>query len=274
MWAVWTVFKHTGIQFFAFFGVFVIGGALLTLLSRWTNNVFKQFVFPNFGMYAFGIIGVPFHELCHAFFCKLFLHEVTSVKWFDAQGKGGSHGAVEHLYDPWNLYHRIGHFFIGLGPVLLSPLLLAVLFYVLVPDARPVLKSTLAGWDGMLAIAKGFYGVLVAKKTLTSPGFYLFIYLAVSISSQMELSREDLKQAAQGVLPLLFLILIVNTVAALFNFKIHGPLERTGFTVFAIGACFFLLAGLLATFNLALCTALMAGINKICGREGINPFRA
>ncbi|MEK7356445.1 MAG: hypothetical protein AAB250_08345, partial [Bdellovibrionota bacterium] len=65
--------KNTFIQFFLIFGVVGIAGFALTLLSRWTNNVFRQFAWPELGTYLFGWIGVPVHEFCHAFFCAVFL---------------------------------------------------------------------------------------------------------------------------------------------------------------------------------------------------------
>ena len=91
------VLSQSAFQFFSIFGLVILGGVALTFLSRLTNNTFRQFLFPNFGMYVFGWIGVPVHEFCHAFFCKLFLHDVKDVKWFDPEGKGGAHRCFQPL---------------------------------------------------------------------------------------------------------------------------------------------------------------------------------
>src|SRR5690349_4329221 len=107
--------RNSLIQFFCFFGLLFLSGVALTWLSKWTNNIFRQFRFPRFGLYMFGSLGVPAHEFCHALFAKLFFHDIKSIKWFDPKGSGGSYGTVVHYYNERNLYHRIGLFFIGMG---------------------------------------------------------------------------------------------------------------------------------------------------------------
>ncbi|HVK62233.1 MAG TPA: hypothetical protein VM432_11810, partial [Bdellovibrionales bacterium] len=136
MSGLFTALADSLIQFLYVFGSFLAGAAVLTLLSRWTNNAFLQSRFPKAGTYVFGWIGVPIHEFSHAIFCRLFLHKVTKIKWFDPKGKNGAHGSVTHTYQPWNLYHRVGHFFIGLGPALLCPFFLGLLYWTLVPGSQ------------------------------------------------------------------------------------------------------------------------------------------
>jgi hypothetical protein len=274
MQIAWNALQQALLQFAALFGLLIAGGALLTLLSRWTNNSFRQFVFPNFGMYAFGWLGVPVHEFSHAFFCKLFLHEVKSVKWFDPKGRSGTHGSVTHTYHPWNPYHRIGHFFIGLGPVLLGPCLLAALLYALVPASRPVFQMNELTWSAAGTMIPQLFRAIATKATLTSVGFYVFLYLAVCIGSQMELSWEDIRQSAAGILPLLLVLFALNVFAHGVNADWHGRALKLSVWVTSFGSLMFAFAALLTAFNLALCAGLMSLINKICGREAINPFRA
>ncbi len=274
MLTLWSILQQTLIQFVSLFGVFMIGGAILTLLSRWTNNAFRQFLFPDFGMYAFGSIGVPVHEFCHALFCKLFFHEVGKVKWFDPAAKGGAHGSVTHYYNPWNLYHRIGHFFIGLGPAILGPLILGILFYALVPAGRGVFQWTDGNWYALVPLIKALVKALVHPATVTSPLFYLFLYLALCISSQIELSNEDIKQAAQGIVPLLIVLLLANILAWAIGFGWHARVMKIGTLTMMTGAGVFIFASMLSALNLALCTALFGVINRLSGRPGINPFRA
>jgi hypothetical protein len=266
------VFSQSALQFFSVFGLALIGGGALTFLSRLTNNTFRQFLFPDFGMYVFGWIGVPVHEFCHAFFCKVFLHDVKDVKWFDPEGKGGAHGSVTHEYHPWNPYHRIGQFFIGLGPVLLGPCILAALFYFLVPMSQSLFHPTGVSFQAATQSAALIAKAIVNKTTLTSFGFYVFLYLAVAISSQMELSGADLKQALTGFIPLFLLFVAMNFVATAFNASWHHVVLQIGSSVMTVGIIIFLFAALLTTINLALCLFFMTLINRCFGREGINPF--
>lgn len=266
------IFSQSALQFFSVFGLLLLGGGALTFLSRLTNNTFRQFLFPNFGIYVFGWIGVPVHEFCHAFFCKLFLHDVKDVKWFDPEGKGGAHGSVTHEYHPWNPYHRIGQFFIGLGPVLLGPVILAALFYFLVPQSQSIFHPGAVSFRAAASTCVLIAKAIINKSTLTSFGFYIFLYLALAISSQMELSSADLKQAFTGFFPLFLLFVVLNLIAYAFSASWHGQVLRIGFSVMTIGTAIFTFATLLTTLNLALCLFFMTLINRCFGREGINPF--
>jgi len=271
MHTIWMIAQHAFVEFWALFGIFLAGGALLTYLARWTNNAFEQFVFPRLGFYLFGFIGVPVHELSHAFFAKIFFHEVSEVKWFDPKGKGGNHGSVTHHYNPWNLYHRVGHFFIGLGPTILGPAILAGAFYLLIPEGRflfhaPEPAFRIGPLIGELA------RVLSSRATLASPGFYVFGYLAVCISSQIELSPEDLKQVAIGVFPLLFALVLANILAWALGAAWHSHALAVGARLLGMMAGLFACAAFLSAVNLALFTGLLGLVHLLTGRPGINPF--
>lgn len=255
------VLKNTALQFTALFGVVGLAGLALTLLSRWTNDLFRRFAWPELGTYLFGWIGVPVHEFCHAFFCAVFLHKIEKVKWFDPKGKGGAHGAVTHSYHTWNPYHRIGHFFIGLGPVLLAPVLLAAIALVLVPEARSALlhPANDARWWTTLA-------PLVSKSNLTSWGFWVFVYLAMCVSSQIELSREDLKQAATGLVPVLLVLFTVNLAAWSFGFAWHGRVMSIAVKIATMSSGLYAFAALLSALNLAICYVALGVMSKALGR--------
>lgn len=272
MQAIWTVVCQTALQFVYLFGVFILAGMVLTVISRWTSNACRQFVLPDFGTYVFGFIGVPVHEFSHALFCKLFLHEVREVKWFDPKAKGGSHGSVTHEYDPWNLYHRMGHFFIGLAPVILGPLLLGALYAFLVPGSMGVVEAGVKG-ARITPLLEGFVTTLTSVRSVHAIGFWIFLYLGICVSSQMELSIEDLKQAAQGLFPLALALLIANSIAALFDLSWHTKLIAAGGLACKFGLGLFALATTLSLFNLLLCVVIFSLVNKICGREAVNPFR-
>jgi hypothetical protein len=273
MHVLWKIITHSTIQFGFLFGVFILAGTILTLISRWTNNAFRQFLFPNFGIYAFGFIGVPVHEFAHALFCKIFLHQIRDVKWFDPSAAGGAHGAVTHEYNPWNIYHRIGHFFIGLGPVLIAPFVLGGLCYFLVPDAKHLLHNSPVQTAQLQPWLHGFVTTLTSMKALKSIGFWIFVYLGMCISSQMELSLEDLKQARSGLPAIALVLFVINTIAWLFSFSWHERFVHLGSQAWTMGLALYGITAFLAIANLLICTLLFTTINRVCGREGVNPFR-
>lgn len=277
MTTLWHIFRDSFIQFWAIFGIFLAAGAVLTYLSRWTNNVLQQFRWPKATTYLFGLIGVPVHELSHAIFCKLFFHEVKKVKWFDANAKGGTHGAVEHMYRPWNLYQRIGHFFIGLGPTILGPFLLAVLFYALVPSARHVVVGTgLEATHGITTLGpfvSDLFHAIFNRGTLSSPGFYVFSYLAICICSQIELSPEDLKQVGTGVIPIFIALILGNVFAWSLGAQWHVRGLAIGTKILGTTLCLFAFAAIVSLCALLVCALIFGTINKLLGHEGINPFQ-
>lgn len=263
------ILRNTALQFAVLFGAGLIAGLVLTFLSRATNNVFRQFRWPSLGIYLFGWIGVPVHEFCHAFFCRVFFHKIQSIKWFDPRAQGGSQGSVTHSYQPWNPYHRVGHFFIGLAPVLLGPAIIAGVFFLCVPGARgmwPALAS--GGVHGGVAVAKTVFGLSMLK----SIGFWIFVYIGFSIASQIELSKEDLQQAVIGIVPVCLVLLVFNFGAWALDLHWHARVVSAGHTVTVAVSGVYAFAAIVA-FAAFACVSLLFGlINFLLGRGWINPF--
>ncbi len=264
------IFKNSSLQFLYIFGSLFIAGIILTWVSRWTQNVFNQFKFPKFGLYAFGVIGVPVHELCHYIFAKLFFHDVKKVKWFDPKGRGGSSGSVTHCYNDKNFYHRLGLFFIGMGPVILAPVFLSAIYYGLVPGAANFDFSILNPANSLEA----FGSTLTYTQNWGSIGFYAFLYLTVCITSQMELSPDDFKITRGGIFPFFVLFFLANALAAIFKYNLHGKFQHLVNSSFVLWVGFFALAIIIALLNFVLCLVLMNLLNKLLGAEYINPFRS
>jgi hypothetical protein len=268
--ALLTIFKNSGMQFLGLFGLLFVSGVILTFISRWTNNTFRQFVAPKLGLYVFGVIGIPIHEFCHALFAKIFFHKIESIKWFDPKGKGGSYGTVVHQYNNYNLYQRIGMFFIGMGPVLLAPVFLFVIYSFFLP--HPVPFSFHLNDPGFLA--NGFSKSLLGASNWSSLGFYAFLYFAVCLTSQMELSPDDFKIARAGVLPIFLVLLLINSVSYVFNLNFHAKMSAAFNTGLMWWGAFFAVAIFISLLNLVLCVLLLNILNRIFGKDGINPFQS
>lgn len=269
MQAAILILKNTALQFAFLFGAGLISGALLTLLSRLTNNVFRQFRWPSIGTYLFGWIGVPVHEFCHAFFCRVFFHKIQSIKWFDPSGAGGAQGSVTHTYDRWNPWQRIGHFFIGLGPVLLGPAIIAIAFLICVPSSRGLYAAlTSGGIHGALDLAR----LTLTIQLLKSWSFWVFVYIGFAIASQIELSRADLEQALVGVIPVTLVLLVMNLGAWALDFHWHSKVVHAGHAVTATVSGVYAFASLVALAAFVSIAVVFGLLNFICGRGFINPF--
>ncbi len=263
------ILRNTALQFAFLFGAGLLTGLVLTFLSRATNNVFRQFRWPQLGTYVFGWIGVPVHEFCHAFFCRVFFHKIQSIKWFDPKASDGSQGSVTHSYEPWNLYHRIGHLFIGLGPVLLGPAIIAAVFAICVPSARHFWPALLnGGVYGAYAFAKAQMSFAMLK----SVGFWIFVYISFSIATQIELSKEDMKQAVIGIVPVALVLLLLNFGAWALDLHWHARVAGAGHAVTAAMSGVFAFAALVALAAFVSCALIFGVVNLLMGRGFINPF--
>lgn len=171
----------------------------------------------------FGWLGTIVHESGHALFCLLFGHRITAIKWFDLTGSDGSLGYVKHSYDRNSLYQRIGHFFIGIGPILLGTVVIYhASRYLLGPEvfasirdnadsSMQVSKHSFAG----LAKSVGhncltIFSVIMTRNNLTNWKFYAFLYLTFSVGSSITLSPQDIKGALSGFFTLAGLLLAFN----------------------------------------------------------------
>ncbi len=270
MQPVLSILKSTSLQFIAAFGVLFIAAMTLTWISRWTNNLFQQFRFPRLGLYLFGIIGIPAHELSHALFAKLFFHRIHKVKWFDPQAKGGSYGVVIHSYSLGNWFQRLGLFFIGLGPTLLAPLLLMALFALLIP------QNSFFHWPSgsRTSLGENLSQLLFSPSLWTSARFYLFLYLGICLTSQMELSEEDFKVARGGLLPIFAILLVANAIAYFFKWNLNQTLGVFWLPALHWWLSFLALALGISLFNLLACYLVFSPLNLLFGKKAINPFRS
>ena len=169
--------------------------------------------------YIFGIVGTPIHELSHAFFCLIFGHKITEIDLFSPGDDDDSLGYVAHDYDEENLYHRIGLFFIGIGPVLGGSAVILLLMHYLVPDLYNLLISDV---NQLTIDNNNIYNYvkviidtvpMVFNETYTSIGHYwLFLLLALMIASHMELSTADISGAKVGLAILLAVLFVVDAI--------------------------------------------------------------
>ena len=226
--------KTTLFQIVILFGMFFILGFLLYILSYATRKVFLNSGNQRIDIFFTGWIGTPIHELGHALFCVLFNHKIKEIKLFKPDKADGTLGYVSHSYDTKNLYHTIGNFFIGIGPIILGTFTIILLVVFLLPNSDDVLKLIKSNAGITIDFSHFFQSLLIFIKTIylmikeiislnnfNSWKFWLFLYISLSVSSHMQLSPPDLKTMFRGLLVILGVLVIINIMATIWQFNIN-----------------------------------------------------
>lgn len=251
-------------QVWILFGMFTLVGLLLYVLSRNTRRVFVNAGYPKIDMFVTGWIGTPVHELGHALFCVLFGHTIKDMKLFKPDKSDGTLGYITHSYDSKNIYHTIGNFFIGCGPILLGSTIVFVLFTFALPQASQVMSVFKSYGNISFSISQFFDTIQQLWKLVWNMGtiiftkehmgawqFWIIIYVAFSISSHMQLSPPDIKTMLRGFLVIISICIVVNSVAVVWEFNINAWIANHcklgyvyGVMVFAtmISVCFYMLS--------------------------------
>lgn len=219
-------------------GLIVLFGFLIALCN-------KRF-YANFGNYGraacyiTGAIGTPIHECAHALFCVIFGHKVTEIKLFQINSADGTLGYVNHSYNPKNIYHKIGNFFIGVAPIIVISALLYLLAWWLLPNFVAEISGSFKISDFVTDIGNVFISLLTVLQSFflcaLSWQWWLFLIVGIFLSLHMTLSKADIKGALSGVLFLLITILVVDVILGL----VSGNL-LTAFTQEVLGIASYLL---------------------------------
>ena len=224
--------------------VFVFGFVIYQL-----NRLF----YANFGAggravcYATGFVGTPVHELSHALMCLLFLHRINEIRLFQISDDG-TLGYVNHAYNERNIYQQIGNFFIGVAPILCISAILYIAAYKLLPSFAAGVQAAgeTASARAILTSVKAFFA------SAKSWRWWVFVAVGMLLALHMNLSTADIKGAWSGLLTLLVVVAVVDTVL---YFVAVSALDA--FTAFMLAAasymiCFFAVALILSLFALVL----------------------
>ncbi|GFZ31727.1 membrane protein [Clostridium zeae] len=201
-------------------GMIIFFGLILGVLR---NNSIKN-IYKSLGFNAVmvtGFIGVPIHELSHAILSIIFGHNIRKIKLFQKPDNNGVMGYVDHSYNPNSVYQQVGNFFIGVAPIFGGVISIITLMYFAIPNTYNKFIDILFNSLHITRIGKitiegllTSYGHLVKSifsgENFKNPYFYIFLFVAICISSHISLSMADIKGASRGLIVLFLLLVILN----------------------------------------------------------------
>lgn len=266
-----TVLKMSVIEMLYLVGLLILVGLILGLFEKVSND-FMQRALGRKGILITAWLGTPIHELGHAIMCIIFNHKITKVKLLNTKYENGVLGYVEHSYNPNSLYERIGNLFIGLGPIFSGTASLILGLYFLLPHSFNIFKRYLVQGINNDKIDKNLVNSLMnaggnllksifTYSNLSNGGFWIFIIIAICVSSHIALSKADIKGAEDGILVMFVVIFIVNLLLRYFSINTaHYVIQLGRYNAHLIG--FLIIALMFSAFTLVIST-LCYGIASI-----------
>jgi len=216
------VLLSTVLQLFILLGPFVFLAFLMHQISRQSEKLSVQVMGRKAFLYVFAWLGVSVHELSHALFCIIFGHRIDDIVLF-SPNSNGTLGYVKHSYNRGSLYHNIGHFFIGLGPLIVGSLLLYVISYFLFGFHTGLIQhielkaETLYNLSALkmtgaavLTNMKTYYHLIFNGTFTAWWKVVLLTYLLYAIGSSMTLSSADIKSASTGFFFFVIILFFFN----------------------------------------------------------------
>lgn len=245
-------------------GLIIIFGFLIALCN-------KRF-YANFGNYGravcyiTGALGTPLHECAHALFCVIFGHKVTEIKLFQINSADGTLGYVNHSYNPKNIYHKIGNFFIGVAPIIVISAVLYLLAYLLLPNFVAEINGSFKISDFVTNIGNVFTSLFTVLQSFflcaLTWQWWVFIIVGIFLALHMTLSKADIKGALSGVLFLLITVLVVDVILGL----VSGNLLTT-FTQDVLGIASYLLCILVLALLISIIAVIVSFVFRIAKRK-------
>ena len=153
----------------------------VALVMQLLSNSIRKSLAKIFGIQGYIYLtapGVMIHEIGHAVFCLIFRHKIVEMKLFSPE-EDGTLGYVNHSYNPNSFYQRIGNFFIGTGPIWFGVAVLSLISWLLLPNEMQISNF----------FSLNFWGRWQS---------YIWLYLALTISSHITLSPPDLAGSVDG----------------------------------------------------------------------------
>lgn len=217
------IFLASLTQVLLWIGATVLAGVLVALLNK---LFYKCLGGAGYKVCIItGAVGTPLHEIGHAFFAILFGHKVTKMKLFDPKATDGTLGYIHHSWNPKNLYHRVGNFFIGIGPIIFISGVMLLFEYILLPEMlglsaaiSNILHQDAGGLNVFFGIAC-FIQEMFSVQSFVNWRWWIYIVICALICIHMNLSKPDIAGCKAGLLFAIAVFALIPVICALISIK-------------------------------------------------------
>lgn len=200
---------------------FIMGKTRHTAIQNFSNKHRSYFI-----MDFFNLIGTPIHELGHLLFGLLFGYKIDRICLYRSTKKalrsGGTLGFVKMHHENQSVFQKIqgdlGQFFVGIGPLLFGPFVIYILSLFLPQNIRTLPNSFHKG--GII-----FLKALQQLQPSDIIFLFVFLYIIMGISLNMELSRQDMYLACRGLIFLEVFFLILSGLSVLFHWNLQYGID-------------------------------------------------
>lgn len=239
---------------------------VLSLLASIFSFLGKKntfYIYNCFGMNGLvitGLIGTVVHEFSHMLFCLIFRHEIVEFSLFRPYKSrfDGVMGYVNHSCDRSSPYQMVGNFFIGIAPIIVGTGCMILFMRILLPEEFKATYQTfnqnMAYMSNINSIGDSlniYINIVIAIIHNLNPfighswpRYIVFIYIMYSITSHMDLSKEDIINSRAGLLVFIILTYSINLIFIVLGIKYQILLLKVLISVFS-----FLTVGLFFAFT-------------------------
>ena len=239
---------------------------VLSLLASIFSFLGKKntfYIYNCFGMNGLvitGLIGTVVHEFSHMLFCLIFRHEIVEFSLFRPYKSrfDGVMGYFNHSCDRSSPYQMVGNFFIGIAPIIVGTGCMILFMRILLPEEFKATYQTfnqnMAYMSNINSIGDSlniYINIVIAIIHNLNPfighswpRYIVFIYIMYSITSHMDLSKEDIINSRAGLLVFIILTYLINLIFIVLGIKYQILLLKVLISVFS-----FLTVGLFFAFT-------------------------
>lgn len=247
-------------------GIIILMGLMLGILRDNSLRNFQRSFGRSIVMIT-GLIGVPIHEISHAILAFLFGHKIDKVKLLQRPDINGVMGYVTHRYNKNSIYQQVGNFFIGIAPIFGGSVSIIILMKFIIADTynefiQIIMKNINVNnisTDSIKEFALSYIDIIkyiFSIQNLKNPYFYLFLFIAICISSHIALSTADIKGASKGLGIIFIVLFILNLVGLNFDIVEFNIIK---YNVLVVGI---LIVALILSFITYLISLFLVGIFK------------